>query len=86
MTLTCRASCGGHEWCLLAGTLCITRSKTEGRSWEPAVPMVAGPFAVEPKIELLANGLLVISTGRVGLFAWVSTGANQREDRYVMRA
>ena len=36
----------------------------------PTVP--ATPTGVEPKIERLPNGLLVISAGRPGLYMWVA--------------
>jgi hypothetical protein len=34
--------------------------------------MSDGPFGVEPKILTLPNGLLVLSTGRLGQFLWVA--------------
>ena len=62
-----------------AGTLCITRSADEGHSWSPAKSLgsgdpsaMGGPASVEPKMALLDNGAVVISTGRVGLFLWIS--------------
>jgi len=62
-----------------AGTLCITRSTDEGHSWTPAKSLgsgdpsaMGGPASVEPKMALLDNGAVVISTGRVGLFLWIS--------------
>ena len=37
-----------------------------------APAMSDGPFGVEPKILKLPNGLLVLSTGRLGQFLWVA--------------
>ena len=38
----------------------------------PAPPIPAAPSGVEPKIERLPNGLLVVSSGRPGLYVWAA--------------
>ena len=42
-----------------------------------APAMSDGPFGVEPKILKLPNGLLVLSTGRLGQFLWVADAPPQ---------
>ena len=49
--------------------------RTDGRSWGKPVAMkgAAGspdPHHVEPKLFLLDNGVLVLSSGRAGCYVW----------------
>lgn len=46
-------------------------SSDGGRSWTKAEPLPA--YSVEPSMLRIANGTIVISTGRPGLWLWVST-------------
>ena len=56
------------------GTLCESFSVDNGRTWTTAVEtdIRPGVSTVSPRLATLPNGLMVISSGRVGLFAWVS--------------
>ena len=68
-----------------AKTLCESRTADRGKTWTPARPLDGGrgkdeaaspipsaPIGVEPKLERLNNGLLVVSAGRPGLYLWVA--------------
>lgn len=70
-----------------AKTLCESRTTDRGKTWTPARPLSASrgngeeeagspipsaPIGVEPKLERLNNGLLVVSAGRPGLYLWVA--------------
>ena len=56
-----------------AGTLCASRSTTEGRAWSVAKMLqLPQPNNVLPRLVTLANGLITLSTGRIGLFVYVS--------------
>jgi hypothetical protein len=61
--------------------LCSSVSSDEARSWSRPKVMsgpktstlfTAGPAGVEPKLLSLPNGLLVLSTGRPGIFVYVA--------------
>ena len=56
------------------GTLCESFSHDQGRTWSVAreTNIRPGVSTVSPRLATLPNGLMVISSGRVGLFAWVS--------------
>ena len=45
-------------------------SRDEGATWT-APERMDGPFSVEPQLVRLANGVLLLSGGRQGLFVWV---------------
>ena len=66
-------------FCIAAGynvTLMAQTSEDDGRTWTRAAPMhgkitdgdfenvVDAPFGVEPKLQMLSSGVLVLSTGR----------------------
>ena len=68
-----------------AKTLCESRTSDNGRTWTPAQPLSgsseeqrgdgtipSAPIGVEPKLERLNNGLLVVSAGRPGLYLWAA--------------
>tara|TARA_B110000208_G_scaffold179614_2_gene228584 strand:- start:5271 stop:6548 length:1278 start_codon:yes stop_codon:yes gene_type:complete len=68
-----------------AKTLCESRTSDNGRTWTPAQPLrgsseeqpgdgtiPSAPIGVEPKLERLNNGLLVVSAGRPGLYLWAA--------------
>ena len=56
-----------------AATLCASRSVDEGRTWSEAkVLRLSQPSNVLPRVACLANGLLALSSGRIGLFLDVS--------------
>lgn len=53
--------------------MCYSFSADGGATWTALKPFApGGPHGVEPKLALLANGMLVVSGGRFGLFLWVS--------------
>lgn len=57
-----------------AATLCATRSATEGRTWSVATVLkLLRPSNVLPRVVCLTNGLLALSSGRIGLFLDVSS-------------
>lgn len=45
-------------------------SSDDGRSWTPAEPIP--PYSVEPSMLRIANGTIVLSTGRPGIRLWLS--------------
>ena len=56
-----------------AETLCASRSTTEGRVWSTAAVLaLPNPSNVLPRLACLMNGLLTLSTGRIGLFLYTS--------------
>ena len=56
-----------------AATLCASRSSDEGRTWTMATVLkLSQPNNVLPRVARLANGLLALSSGRIGLFLDVS--------------
>jgi hypothetical protein len=46
-------------------------SSDEGHTW--SAPEVIPPYSVEPSMRRLANGVIVLSTGRPGIYLWFST-------------
>ena len=65
--LMCVGRMGGGRDQLLARTY----SSDGGKTWSPIDRLPA--WSVKPRIKRLSNGVLVISTGRPGLFLWFST-------------
>ena len=58
-----------------AGVLCSSRSSTEGHMWSGAKPLaLPRPNNVLPRLACLANGLITLSTGRIGLFLYIKQG------------
>ena len=54
-------------------TLCASRSVDEGHTWSAATVMkLPQPNNVLPRLACLSNGLIVLSTGRIGLYVYVS--------------
>ena len=51
--------------------LARTYSSDEGKTWTSIDRLPA--WGVQPRIKRLSNGVLVITTGRPGLFLWFST-------------
>ena len=56
----------GPEW-----NLARAYSKDGGESWSPADRLPA--FSVEPSLMRLSNGTLTMSTGRPGIYLWLSS-------------
>ena len=57
-------------------------SGDEGATWTPPERM-EGVFRVEPQIVRLANGVMLLSGGRQGLFVWACTdGEGKKWDRF----
>ncbi|RIK25727.1 MAG: hypothetical protein DCC55_40445 [Chloroflexi bacterium] len=46
-------------------------SRDEGRTWSPVDRLPA--FSVEPSLRRLHNGTLALTTGRAGIYLWLST-------------
>ena len=57
---------GGREF-----NLARSYSGDGGRSWSPVDWLPA--FSVEPSLRRLSNGVLIITAGRPGIYAWLST-------------
>ncbi len=56
-----------------AATLCASRSSDEGHTWTVATVLkLSQPSNVLPRVACLNNGLLALSSGRIGLFLDVS--------------
>ena len=56
-----------------ASTLCASRSLDEGKTWSPATVLkLPQPNNVLPRLACLSNGLIALSTGRIGLYVYVS--------------
>ena len=52
---------------------CGELTLAEGRAWSVAKPLqLPQPNNVLPRLATLANGLITLSTGRIGLFVYVS--------------
>lgn len=63
-------------------TLMAQVSRNDGRTWSVAAPMhgkirdgafeniVDAPFGVEPKLQMMASGVVVLSTGRPRMYLW----------------
>jgi len=75
------AMTGGAEALRAPGLVCVYRtgsgadycksySRDEGATWT-APERMDGVFSVEPQLLRLANGVLLLSGGRQGLFVWV---------------
>jgi hypothetical protein len=57
-------------------------SADDGATWTKPVQM-KGVWSVEPQLQRLANGLILLSGGRPGLYLWVcSDGEGQRWERF----
>ena len=55
--------------------LAVVASTTDGRTWSAptwmkGAPGSVDPHAVEPKLFVLPNGMLVLSSGRAGIYLW----------------
>lgn len=76
-------------------TLMAQVSDDEGLSWSLAAPMhgkiadggyeqiVDAPFGVEPKLQMMDSGVVVLSTGRPRMYLWtLAPGADPLTDRW----
>jgi hypothetical protein len=55
-----------------------TWSSDEGRTWSEPVAM-DGPFSVQPSLAVMKDGMVVLSGGRPGLYAWFNTDGTGKD-------
>lgn len=80
---TCRLADGRlMTVCRTGGAYCKAYSADEGATWTKP-EFMEGVFSVEPQLARLANGLILLSGGRQGLFVWVcSDGRGDAWERF----